>query len=329
VGKSRARHRRAHGGPRNVAWIRSRLAVYQVGECRWAECEAGVRHAAEVAERVGDLRLWEEARTQYALLALYCGRFEQSLAVFREVQHLSRRSGDLQIACWAAMGEGAALCRLGRDEHAVRRCTEALTMIDEKTMKAEAIKLFGVLALARLHTQDAAGAFEAADRAVEHIRAMKPVAYWMQPGLAGAAEVLLSLVAAGWSPTPAVRKRLPVRAREAVTAMQRFARHFPLGRPYAALWSGTAAWTTGHPRRAHRLWARAISLAEQLGTPYELARTHREIGRTLPLDSCDRLHHLHQAEEQFEKLGAARDLAAVRAEAVASNPAVKGGSSCR
>src|SRR5262249_12283145 len=202
------------GVPRNLAWIRSRLAVYQVGEAQWEECEAGVRHAAEVAERVGDLRLWEEARIQYALLALFCGRFEEALALFREVQRLSRRSGNQQIACWATMGEGGTLCRLGRDEDAVRLYVQALGAIDEQTMRAEAITGFGVLALARLRAEDPAGAFEAADRALGHIRAMKPVAYWTQPGISGAAEVVLSLLAAGWAPTSLVRERLSVRARD-------------------------------------------------------------------------------------------------------------------
>ena len=302
------------GIPRNVAWIRSRLAVYHVAECRWAECEAGVRHAAEVAERVGDQRLWEEARTQYALLAVYRGRFEESLALFREVQRLSRRSGNQQIACWGTIGEGGALCRLGRDEDGVRILVEALAAIDEQTMRAEAITGFGILALARLRTRDPAGAFEAADRAVGHIRTMKAVAYWTQPGIAGAAEVLLSLLAVGWAPTPAVRARLSTQGREAVLAMRRFARHFPLGRPYAALWSGTAAWIAGRARRAHRLWERAIALAEQLGTPYECARAHLEVGRYLPTDSPDRLHHLHRAEELFDKLGSVRDAAVARAE---------------
>ena len=245
---------------------------------------------------------------------MYRGRFEESLALFREVQRLSRRSGNQQIACWGTIGEGGALCRLGRDEDGVRILVEALAAIDEQTMRAEAITGFGILALARLRTRDPAGAFEAADRAVGHIRTMKAVAYWTQPGIAGAAEVLLSLLAVGWAPTPAVRARLSTQGREAVLAMRRFARHFPLGRPYAALWSGTAAWIAGRARRAHRLWERAIALAEQLGTPYECARAHLEVGRYLPMDSPDRLHHLHRAEELFDKLGSVRDAAVARAE---------------
>jgi tetratricopeptide (TPR) repeat protein len=300
------------GVERDVAWIRTRRAVYMVGDCRWADGEAEVSRAIAVTERVGDLRLWEEARTLQALMSSFSGRYEQALSLFREALRLSRRTGNRQIECWALVGQGGVLSRLGREEEAARLIEAALGMIGEDVMKAEAICAHGILALVRLRMGDAPGAYESADRAVWHIRSMKPVAYWTQPALAGAAEVLLALREAQWGPTAALRASVELRAAEAVIAMRRFAWHFPLGRPHAALWNGLAAWLAGRRRRAFRCWTRTTALAEQLGTPYERARAHLEIGRHLPLEAADRRHHLYQAEDLLARLGCVTDVARVR-----------------
>jgi tetratricopeptide (TPR) repeat protein len=297
---------------RNVAWVQSRLAVHQVAECRWADADLGLCQSTAVADRAGDLRLLEETRVQRALVAFYAGRFEQAAGLFDEALVVSRRSGNRQIESWARMGQGAALSRRGHDAEAARGLESALEVIDQEVMTTEAICLFGTLAAARLRCGDAAGSWEAADRAMWHTRSMKPVAYWLQQSLASTCEALLTLVERQWQPTPGIRVAVSLRAGQAVVAMRRFARHMPLGRPHAALWSGLLAWTRGRQRRAMRLWARAVALAEHLGTPYEQARAHFEIGRHLAADAPDRSRHLYQAEVLFERLGCVADLESVR-----------------
>jgi tetratricopeptide (TPR) repeat protein len=304
------------GVERNVAWVRSRLAVHQVAQCRWDDALAGLAQSTAVAERVGDLRLREETRIQHALVMLYTGRFEQAAATCEEAYALSRRSGNRQIETWAVMGKAAARSRLGQDAEAVRLLESVLGVLDEETMRAEAICAFGLLAMARLRCGDEPGAYEAADRMLRHTRSMRPVAYWLQPTLAGAAEALVTLVERSWRPLPDGGVAVRARTREAVAVLVQFARHFPLGRPHALLWTGLDAWTKHKPRAATRAWARALAAAERLGTPYELARTHLEIARHLPLDHQDRKEHLHRAAMHFERLGCAADVRQVRLETV-------------
>jgi len=57
--------------------------------------------------------------------------------------------------------------------------------------------------------------------------------------------------------------------------------------------------------------------------PYERARAAFEIGRHLPAHTDGRRHHLRQAVDLFEKLGAAADLARARA-ALASEASALG-----
>ena len=103
--------------------------------------------------------------------------------------------------------------------------------------------------------------------------------------------------------------------------LRRFAKRFPLGRPHAYVWSGLLASLQDSPRTALRQWDRAIAAAEALRMPYERGRAHLEIGRHLDLESSERRYHLHRAADVFEKLGAASNLARVRAELQRSPPA--------
>jgi hypothetical protein len=65
-----------------------------------------------------------------------------------------------------------------------------------------------------------------------------------------------------------------------------------------------------------RRWKRCIALAESLGTPYERARAHLEIGRHLP-DAPERRRHLEEAVRLLGEQRAVRDLAVAQAALVA------------
>jgi len=317
----------ANGHEREVAWTLTRRAVLDVSDAHFEDAEALAERSRTISERVGDLRLWEETRTLQAMSSLFAGELEQGLERYREVGRLSRRSGNRQIECWSRMGQGLLLSRLGRDTDALRMYEEARPMVDEDAMamKSEAVCLFGLLALSRLRTGDPPGAYEAADRALWHIRAMRPIAYWLQPPLAAVVEVFLALQEEGWGPDGEIRRALPRRGRQALAGLRAFATHVPVGRPSALLWRGLVAWLERRPTRARRYWKRSIELAEQMGTPYERARAHLEIGRHMSLHEEGRSYHLSQALEQFGQLGSITDSGRAQAELDRSADAIRGG----
>jgi len=183
-------------------------------------------------------------------------------------------------------------------------------------MRSEAVWRFGMLALTLLRAGDPAGAGDAAMRALRHLRATAPVVYYMQAGTAATAEVLLALRESQRDRRGVHAQSVTRSARQACHSLRRFAGVFPLGRPHAQLWSGLEAWLDGRPRRAMRLWQRALALSVTMRTPYEEASAHLEIGRHLPVENPERDRHLHAAVAAFERIGCAAD--AVRARAILS-----------
>jgi tetratricopeptide (TPR) repeat protein len=299
------------GTPRDVAYTVSRSSMLHLGACRWEEADAAINRAREIAREVMDFRTLVDCDALAAILAQFQGQFERALAFAQEEHRLSLTSGNWQTECWSLMGQGDALVRLGREHEAASLYESALAKIDQDVMRSEAVMGWGGLALARLRMGDARGASECADRAVSHLLATAPVVYYMQNATAATAEVFLSLLEAR-GPSSS-REPLAIRAHQACLSLRRFARRFPVGRPFACLWDGLLAWLDGRPRRAMRLWQRALTLAERLDTPYERARAHLEIGRHLPPDAVERRRHLNEAVTLLEQLGCAPDLERARA----------------
>ena len=302
------------GTPRDVAWMLSRNAAYQVGRGWWADADAGVHRAVEITRNMGDLRLWAECYGQMGLVALYSGQFERGLQAWAEAERLSRRSDNRQVECWALIGRADILVRLGLYEEALVLYEQGIRKIDLDAMKTEVIWAFGMSALARLRTGDERGAYEAADRALAYIVGVTPVAYWTLQGMAATAEVFLSLYEGASERDGRLRSALARRARGACRGLRRYRRRMALGGPHTFLWCGLRAWLRGRRSRAFRLWRRSLTLAEALQMPYERARAAFEIGRHLAPDADGRRHHLHQAADLFERLGAAADLERARRE---------------
>ncbi len=296
----------------NVAWVQSRIAAYQMPECRWHDVEAAAQESTAIAQKVGDFRLWTEALSLSGNVDLYRGRYERGLVTCRDAAQLSRRTGSQQTQCWSLLVESGLLIRLGRTEEAERGAEAALALAESETMKSEAICALGGLAIARLRNGNPRGAREAAERAVVKTREINPVAYWLQQPLAMTAETLLSLLEAELDSAAPASASLDALAREALGALRRYARRLPLGRPHAHLWSGLHAWLRGKQRVAMQEWRRTIVLADELGTRYEWARGHFEIGRHLADDSEARTAHLRDAGEEFERLGCGVEQRAVR-----------------
>ena len=132
--------------------------------------------------------------------------------------------------------------------------------------------------------------------------------------MASTAEVLLTLWEQGWPSRSGggAGPRLKDESRAACRALRGYARRFPLGRPHAALWSASCSWLVGRRREAERSWARTIALAEDLGTPYELARAHFSLGLKLKASRPKREQHLVRAADVFAAYGCADEEKAAR-----------------
>lgn len=303
------------GARRQLALALARAATLSLTECRWEEAAKRLHRGLAIAEEVGDLRLREEIRAEMAQMAYARGQFDTAHNLIRDVLRLSRRSGDRQAERWGLMGQADVMVRLGHHRKAVDLYEEAVAQLREGgAMPTEEIWARAMCALARLRSGDEAGAYESADEALSHLAAKRPMAYWMPQRVAAIAEVFLLLLERGWRPDQGPTSDLRRRAREACAGLQRHARTFAYGRPYALLCRGLDAWLAGRRRTAMRLWKATIALAKRMGTPYEEGRAHLEIGRHLPLDDLARRAYLETAAVLFENLGCVTELDAARSE---------------
>ena len=302
----------AMSSERDVAYVQTRIGVIAIQNCRWDDADGLFERAKVVAERVGDVRLWEECSCLEGALSLFSAQYQRGLPVFRGARRLSERSGNRQVSVWTLMGEADIMMRMGNAADALPLYDEGIAQIDEDAVRTEAIWGLGMRALALLRLGDERGASESARLALTHILDTRPTAYWTQHGTAATAEVFLTLL----ERADGVGTTLVNCARQACAGIRRYAARFPLGRPHSELWLGLAAQLKGQTKRAGRHWRRSIELAERLGTPYELGRAHLELGRHLPRGEARRREHLEQAGGIFEGLGSGHEIERVREELV-------------
>jgi tetratricopeptide (TPR) repeat protein len=299
----------ASGTTRDLALALSRTAVIFLGTCRWQESLASLTEAAVLAEQVGDTRLHEECRSQLSAHYLFVGEYQRGIDAKQHGLSLSRRSGNRQAQCWALLGLGDMLTRLGRPAEALPYYDEALATVDQRTTTADTIWGMGMRGLARLRTGDLPGALVSARGALTHLLSTQPLGYWVQHGTAATAEVLLTALECDDLARIGERRAVVLReAHQATLCMRRFGRRFPVGRAHAALWSGLDAFLRRRRRHAVRLWQRTITIAGELGTPYEEARAHLELGRRAAAGAPERRPHLEAAREIFTRIGCAIEL---------------------
>jgi hypothetical protein len=156
----------------------------------------------------------------------------------------------------------------------------ALALLAEAPDRAEEIRAWGLLAAARWRRGEPCLARSAADSAARLIAQLpSPTAHYLLEGYAGVAEVYLALWEASRRQAPAESRKLARQVLQACTAMQKFARVFPIGRPRARLLQGRAEWLAGRRSRAMKAWRAGLAEALRLGMRYEEALAREEIGR--------------------------------------------------
>ena len=303
------------GSPYDVAWLLSRISVADLSLCKWDRSDSMIEQALQLADDLGDLRLWEECRHVTATGAKYTARYDRALTLYRDRHRSGRASGNRQTASWDLIGQAEVLARIGSHEEALRLTKEAAALLDEEAFKSETIMVLGASALASLGAGDRASAYQAADHALELLGGNKPIAHWLLQPMGEIAEVALS----SWEHALAERQAPDViragaaRSQQACAMLRRLARVIPIAAPSAVLWEGLRSWHAGRKRHAMRLWQRALVLAESADTPYEGARAHFEIGRHLCAGDPERARHLRVAHEAFSRLGCVTNAEAARA----------------
>lgn len=262
-----------------IAYTCMTRGLYTIGIGRWEVARLAIDHAVEQWGRLGDRRYWEACSVlQLMLLGHHDGDFARSFRISEAVYASGRRSGNVRALSWGLLGKAENALRMGRAEEALGYLNEDEGLIAQHIGRAEEIRIFGLLALARLRLGNREAARQMAENAADLITHSSPTTHYSLEGYAAVAETFLTLWADG-SESTGERKSLMNAARQSCAALAKFSKVFWIGQPRAQLWKGTYDWLSGKPALAHKTWQKSLALAVQKEMPYEEKLVRGEIER--------------------------------------------------
>jgi tetratricopeptide (TPR) repeat protein len=287
--------------PQARSWVSFLAGVTEFINADWAATRASLGSALAMARGIQDYRRAEECLGLLGDVEMFGGRPEDALWMIDELEEVANKSGDTQGQLWALSSRGECLTALGRSEEALALFEryQALCRPDGSDL-SERITL-GEVALVHFLRGDAERARSVAESTLTYIASRASSSFNLLPSYVATAEVLFGL----WeqASAPAERAALERSSRRATQVLRRYARSFPIGRPYVHRFRGLCDALTGKPARAQRAFARSLAVAERLAMPTSEGLAHYEIGRHLPAADPSHGIHLARAREIFEHLG--------------------------
>lgn len=299
-----------------LSWVLLLRGVYGSGVGQWAKVESALIRGAEIAERLGDRRRFDECRGIRGW-ALFCqGRWAMTSQLEAAIAAAAGQRGDPQAHAYQLIARSEVALRFGHPGHAEQILAwtdEAAALLKEGTDVQQFIRFYGAVALAYLRLGQVTQAREAAEKGLAIITGSQPSISYSLEGYAFVAEVWLARWEQEKAQAPNVKSPMRESARRAIKALYGFARPFSIGESRAHLWQGVFHWLDGKPSAARKTWQKSLGAAQKMAMPYDEALAHYEIGRHA--SGQERQTHLTRASEIFEQLGAAYDLERTRAAA--------------
>jgi serine/threonine protein kinase/tetratricopeptide (TPR) repeat protein len=302
------------GSPVDQAYALSQYTLCGIVMARWEQVEEWGNRAIALAQEVGYSRQVEDTSALLAAANTFRGRYSRALERLAQVESSAGRRGALQTKRWGPiMGVGPRM-RLGRSAEAVALLEPELAGIEANAEASEKIVAYGTFALAHLRLGNTGQALRMAARTLEVLRSIKPVTFFLYPGIIAMVEVYLTLWEQASTTASAEHEVLKKEAGAAIRILRTFAQIVPIARPYAQLARGNEAWLSGRGAAAMHAWSTALAEAEQLAMPFEQARARFELGRHLGLQEPSRRELLLRAKALFAEMGAVDDVARVQTE---------------
>jgi hypothetical protein len=292
--------------PRTQARIAARTAIYLGAAGIWRVEELG--EALEIAERLGDWHLWEEAATVLAVHHYFRGELARSFELGQRVTASAVRTRSLLHRLWGLATQ--AVGQLHRADYAAAADTarETLGLLDDdgRPDRDAAIQAHAILAAA-LHRQGHVGpAFASAERSSELVRRFGRTGYQLFPGASAVADLYLRAWEEDRSAPGARRpeEHLPALLQHLTV----FSRRFLAAEPRTRVLRARAHALAGRPSRAAAELAKAIEAGERLGTTLDLALARLEWARSDAASVEERAAALAAARATFERVGAKDEL---------------------
>ena len=285
--------------------------TYESGKGDWTNAAESARRLAEIGQRIGSQRRYNDGVQLQAILLYTQSKFEDSIEKATVLLASAKELNDLRFQVYALFARAYSYLYLGQAENVMEHLAELedlLTGDGAVTDEQMVLNLHGLASLTHMRLGNGERALESAGRAAQLTVGFQNSHYTL-PGFVGPAEVYL----AGWEAERG-NQELKAAAARVVKALNSFGSTFRIGRPYAWLYLGMYHWLAGKRRKALRAWDKALTIANELEMPYEKARIQFEVGRLYDHDPATCANLLRRAHDGFEEMGAAYDVARARAE---------------
>jgi eukaryotic-like serine/threonine-protein kinase len=188
-----------------------------------------------------------------------------------------------------------------------------MVRIEANVDVASKIVIYGTLALAWLRQGNIEQARKVADQTLQVLQSIKPVTFFLYPGIIAMNEVHLTLWERSAEGSTEREQRMK-QARAGIQILRTFALLMPFARSFSWLCRGSEAQLSGRPAVARHAWQQALTEAERHKMPFEQGRALFELGRHMDLHDPNRLTHLVKARGLFTELGTPDEIARVQAE---------------
>ncbi|MBM3267474.1 MAG: AAA family ATPase [Candidatus Sericytochromatia bacterium] len=246
------------------AWVLEGLSLYLTAEGRWQEAERFLEEAADIDERLGDRRRYEECLMIQGIIAIQLGDLDRAMRCYSQCTSTARDRGDTHMLGGTLSSQGFLLAREGRCDDAQPYLDEAIALLRQSRALPETIGCKSSLALLAHKRGDRAASVRWAGEALDLMSRTLPTAVYTVEGYSDIAEVLLDAWDADPAGTPPELRR---QARLAVKQTRRAASVFPMYRPDADYWAGVLAAAEGRESAARRCWEAAAAGAARLQKP--------------------------------------------------------------
>jgi class 3 adenylate cyclase/tetratricopeptide (TPR) repeat protein len=290
------------------------VSVYHLGVANWERGNDDMAQAVAIHRELGDWRQLGDSLTFWGRFLHYQGRFQESVAVRRELREVASRYENRLHQAWGCYGQVESILRLGYEGHlpeSEELLSQTHAYLEERFNVLSVVNTCGLQGVVFWRQGRREAARQAADQVAELLRDSSPTSVTRLEGCAGMAEVYLHL----WAEMGAdVDTAVVAGAEFGCKLLHDFARAYPLGRPRARLFAGWRAELLGQPKKALSLWRESLAAARQLAMPYDEAAAHFALSRNPILPDDQRANHRAEAARLFGVLGAAYDLALLEEE---------------
>ncbi len=301
--------------PYATARVTQNLGLYNLGIGNWDDSAQQFKASAEAFASLGYQRRSDESLGLFGNTNHYIGNFTTSLDSFNRVRDNSKRREDLQIYMLVLTGAAENLLRLGRIDEGAAYCEEATAIFEDalenEVKNTDALNIYGPTALTYLIQGDIDRAKLIAAKALQSAIDSQVTVVYRFSGYRDLAQTYVEFCEL--AQTEAERSQLLDQARQACTALHKFARIFPIAKPHDMLYSGQLDWFSGQQERALKSWNKALETATRMKIVHGQALIHYEIGRHLEKTDPARKQHLTAAIELFERLSASPELERAKA----------------